>query len=249
MIQTVRSEWIKLRTVRSNIVMVGIAILIPVAIVLLTVSFIDIFSVTDVTLTEVIAGSGTMSVMVLGVVGVLCVTQEYSQGTIRLTLAATSSRLRVYGSKLVVVATLAAMVMLIVIAVCRTLGAAILEGRDVTTVVGYDGEFAVYGAMVVVAMLVAMLGCAAGTLTRNPPGAISSLLLWPLVVEGIVGGVLSLVIDGWKQDWLPFQSGLSGLQVSVYDLEFGRWGAIGYFALWVLAVTLLAVRLLKRRDA
>jgi len=249
MIATIRSEWLKLRTVRSNLVMIAVALLIPIAIVLLTASFIDFTGVSDTTIAELLVGSGTSSVMVLGVIGVLAVTQEYSQGTIRITLAATPNRLRVYAAKVMVVALLAAIVAAVVIGICRLAGVAILEGRGFVGELGYDGEAEVYGALVVMAMVVAMLGCAAGTLTRNPPGAISALLLWPLVVENIVGGVLGVLIDGWKQDWMPFQTGLSALSVSVHDLEFGRWGSIGYFSLWVGVLSVVALRLLGRRDA
>jgi ABC-2 type transport system permease protein len=249
MISTIRSEWIKLRSVRSNLVMMGVALFVPMAIVLLTVSFMDVLSVSDVTIAELLAGSGTFSVMMLGVVGVLSVTQEYSQGTIRITLAATPRRVRVHLAKIAVVVAVSVVIMAIVILLGRLAGAAILDSRGFDGTLGYDGEGAVYGALLLISMVVGVLGCAAGTITRNPPGAISALLLWPLVVESIVGGVLGVLVDGWKQDWMPFQTGLNGVLVSTHDLEFGRWGSIGYFSLWVAALSLVAVRLLRRRDA
>ena len=94
MMSIVRSEWLKLRTVRSNVTLAIVAILLPLAITLLTAVFIKIRDVDDSTIPAVLLGSGTMSVLLMGVVGVLVITQEYSQGTIRLTFAATPHRSR-----------------------------------------------------------------------------------------------------------------------------------------------------------
>ena len=85
MIALIRSEWIKLRTVRSNITMSCFAVALPLLITLLTTAFIGIDSVDDQTVSAVLSGSGSLSVLLFGIIGVLAITQEYSQGTIRLT--------------------------------------------------------------------------------------------------------------------------------------------------------------------
>jgi len=132
MIATVRSEWIKLRSVRSNLVMAVAAVILPLAITLLSVSFMGADNIDSETLSSFIANTGSLAVLLVGVVGVLCITQEYSQGTIRLTLAATPSRSRVYLAKLIVAALFGAALIAVIIAVAVGAGSAILEARDVS---------------------------------------------------------------------------------------------------------------------
>jgi len=249
MIATVRSEWIKLRTVRSNLVMAAAAVVLPVAITLLSVSFMKTGNIDSETLSTFITNTGSLAVLLVGVVGVLCITQEYSQGTIRLTLAATPGRTRVYIAKAVVAALFGAALIGFVIAVAVGVGSAILEARDVPGPHTADTSGVSFAAMIVMGALVAVLGMAIGGLTRNPPGAITTLILWPLLVEGIVGGLLSMAMDEDVRKWMPFQSGFNAMFLYAPEHGFDRWTAIGYFAAWTLVVSVLAERSLSRRDA
>jgi ABC-2 type transport system permease protein len=249
MIATVRSEWIKLRTVRSNVTTSVVAVLIPLAISLLSVTFMGENNIDSGTLPGFIVGSGSVAVLLIGVIGVLCVTQEYSQGTIRLTLAATPSRPRVYLAKAVVVATIGAALTGAIVLVGNVVGSAIIGARDVPALDSNPDAAPAFLAMILMGAVVALLGMAIGALTRNPPSAITILVLWPLLVEGIVGGLLSLAFEDNVARWMPFQSGLNSMFLELPDDGFGRWGSLGYFAAWVLLVMVLAERSLKRRDA
>lgn len=249
MIATIRSEWIKLRTVRSNVTTAVVAVLIPLAISLLSVTFMGENNIDSGTLPGFIVGSGSVAVLLIGVLGVLCVTQEYSQGTIRLTLAATPSRPRVYLAKGVVVALLGAALTGLVVLIGNVVGSAIIDARDVPALDSNPDAAPAFLAMILMGAVVAVLGMAIGALTRNPPSAITTLVLWPLLVEGIVGGLLSLAFDDDVARWMPFQSGLNSMFLELPEDGFGRWGSLGYFAAWVLFVSLIAERSLKRRDA
>ena len=249
MIATIRSEWIKLRTVRSNVTTAIVAMVIPLAISLLSVTFMGENNIDSGTLPGFIVGSGSVAVLLIGVLGVLCVTQEYSQGTIRLTLAATPSRPRVYLAKGVVVAVLGAALTGLVVLIGNVVGSAIIDARDVPALDSNPDAAPAFLAMILMGAVVAVLGMAIGALTRNPPSAITTLVLWPLLVEGIVGGLLSLAFDDDVARWMPFQSGLNSMFLELPEDGFGRWGSLGYFAAWVLFVSLIAERRLKRRDA
>jgi hypothetical protein len=48
---------------------------------------------------------------------------------------------------------------------------------------------------------------------------------------------------------MPFQTGLIALQLEDSDMDFGRWGSVGYFGLWILGLSLFAHTVFKRRDA
>jgi ABC-2 type transport system permease protein len=249
MIATVRSEWIKLRSVRSNVTTTIVAVVIPLAITLLSVTFMRTSGIGENTLSDFVLGTGSIAVLLIGVIGVLCITQEYSQGTIRLTLAATPKRTRVYLAKFVVMALVGALVTGFIILASTTVGSIILESRDVSGPHTGPDSGSAFVAMILMGSLVALLGMAIGTLTRNPPSAITTLVLWPLLVEGIVGALLSLAFEDNVTRWMPFQTGLNSMFAELPEGGFGRWGSLGYFAAWVLLVTVLAERGMKRRDA
>ena len=249
MISLIRSEWLKLRTVRSNITMTCFAVALPLAITLLTTAFIGIDSVDDATVSAVLLGSGSLSVLLFGIIGVLAITQEYSQGTIRLTLAANPRRTRVYVAKAIVLAILSGGLTAFIVLVGNNVGEAILDSRGAVGKLSNSDMGQAYLALIALSVVVSLLGMAIGTLTRNPPSAVTVLVLWPLLLESLIGGLLSIAISDEIFKWMPFQTGLTALQLEDYDLEFGRWGSIGYFGLWILAVSVFALARFKRRDA
>jgi ABC-2 type transport system permease protein len=249
MIALIRSEWIKLRTVRSNITMSCFAVALPLLITLLTTAFIGIDSVDDQTVSAVLSGSGSLSVLLFGIIGVLAITQEYSQGTIRLTLAANPRRTRVFVAKGIVLAILSGGLTAFIILVGNTAGEAILDSRGAVGKLSNDKMGQAYLGMIILSILVSLLGMAIGTLTRNPPSAVTVLVLWPLLLESLIGGLLSIAISDEIFKWMPFQTGLIALQLEDSDMDFGRWGSVGYFGLWILGLSLFAHTVFKRRDA
>ena len=249
MIALIRSEWIKLRTVRSNITMSCFAVALPLLITLLTMAFRNIYSVDERTVSAVLLGSGSLSVLLFGIIGVLAITQEYSQGTIRLTLAANPRRTRVFVAKGIVLAILSGGLTAFIILVGNTAGEAILDSRGAMGKLSNDKMGQAYLGMIILSILVSLLGMAIGTLTRNPPSAVAVLVLWPLLLESLIGGLLSVIINDEIFKWMPFQTGLIALQLEDSDMDFGRWGSVGYFGLWILGLSLFAHTVFKRRDA
>jgi ABC-2 type transport system permease protein len=249
MIALIRSEWLKLRTVRSNITMACFAVALPLLITLLTMAFINVDSVDERAVSAVLLGSGSLSVLLFGIIGVLAITQEYSQGTIRLTLAANPRRTKVYVAKGIVLAILSGGLTAFIILVGNTAGEAILDSRGAVGKLSNDKMGQAYLGMIALSILVSLLGMAIGTLTRNPPSAVTVLVLWPLLLESLIGGLLSLVINSIGFEWMPFQTGMNALRLEDSELDFGRWGSVGYFGLWVLALSLFAHTVFKRRDA
>ncbi len=249
MIALIRSEWLKLRTVRSNITMACFAVILPLAITLLTTAFLNVNSVDDRAVSSVLLGSGSLSVLLFGIIGVLAITQEYSQGTIRLTLAANPRRFRAYVAKGIVLTILSSGLTAFIILVGNTAGEAILDSRDAVGKLSNGDMGQAYFAMIVLSVLVSLLGMAIGTLTRNSPSAVTVLVLWPLLLESLIGSLLAVATSDEVFKWMPFQTGLNALRLEDYDLDFGRWGSVGYFGLWIFGVSLFALARFKRRDA
>ena len=160
MIALIRSEWIKLRTVRSNVTTAIVAVAIPLLITLLSVAFMKTSSIDESTLSDFVLGTGSIAVLLIGVIGVLCVTQEYSQGTIRLTLAATPGRTRVYVGKATLMALVGAALTGFIILASLVVGSLILGSRDVPG--SHTSMSAGLTSMVLMGALVALLGMAIG---------------------------------------------------------------------------------------
>ncbi len=244
-----RSEFLKLRSVRSNLMMALAAAGLPIAGTVLVSIFISIENVEATTIPRMIGSSGNVSMLIIGILGVLCMTQEYSQSTIRLTLAATPNRYSVYLAKLLVVFVTMAVLMTSVILVCIAAGNAILSARGYTGDTTHPNAQAAYLALVAVSVMIGFLGVGLGAITRNPPSAIAIILLWPLLVEILIGNIVASVFSRNILDWLPFGAAIQTTFLEVDDLKFGRLGSLGYFGLWVMAVVVIGQIVLRRRDA
>src|SRR5699024_161180 len=108
MLNSIRSEWIKFRSVRSTLLLLGaggaLTVLFAVLIARDLARDQQTFHLTDIS-----AGSN-IAVYLFGALGVQIIGQEYRFNTIRSTFLATPKRLRVYLAKMIVVsAAVAAM--------------------------------------------------------------------------------------------------------------------------------------------
>lgn len=245
MIDALRSEWIKFSTLVSNWVMVAIAVAFPLVIVGLTAGF-SSSAPEGSELAELIAGTGVVSALLLGALAILSITAEYGHNTIRPTFAALPDRWRALFAKPLVHVGLSAAVMAGVVVVGWLLGATIAEGDQ-----ALDGEGVrlILVGIVLLAIGLTLLGFGLGSLLRNTPLAICILLLWPLLVEGLLGGLLTVI--GWDGAlrWLPYQAGFQMINRFPEDDSLGRLGGALWFFAWVVAIVALGVWRAHRRDA
>jgi hypothetical protein len=110
----------------------------------------------------------------------------------------------------------------------------------------YDSAWQVLFAFSAVCVLFALIGFALGALLRNSPGAISTLILVPLLVEGILVGLLSAVFKIDISRKVPFTAALNSVSINP---DGSRWSLVGYFGIWCLGLSILAALFMKRRDA
>ena len=222
---------------------------LPIAGTVLVAVFISLENIDGATIPRMIGSAGNVSMLITGILGVLCMTQEYSQATIRLTLAATPNRYSVYLAKLLVVVFTMAVLMASVILVSIATGNAILSARGYADDTTHPNALVAYAALVAVSIMIGALGIGLGAITRNPPSAIAILLLWPLLVEILVGNIVASVFSRNVLDWLPFGAAIQTTFLEIEGLKFGRLGSLGYFGLWVLAIVVIGQVVLRRRDA
>ena len=135
---TIRAEFIKIRTVMVHWVLTIIAVVFPIVITVLVTIFGDFGDSFDDVSTDVagfIVALGVVTAMLLGAMAAISITSEYAHNTIRPTFAATSSRLRVHASKLIVNSAVLAVVCAFAVFVCWFIAQLILSARGPSAIV------------------------------------------------------------------------------------------------------------------
>lgn len=252
MINVLRSEWIKLRTVTMNWVLGIIAFAFPIVVTLLTAVFTDDTGFSADDLVQVLTGTVVVTALLCGVMAAASITSEFGFGTIRPTFAAVPRRWRVVVGKGVVVVTAATALVTIVLLLGVFVGRPLAEGQGAT--INFDSAPNAVPALIgaaVLAGLLSLAGYGLGLLTRSTPAAIAILIVWPLMAEGLIGGLIG-VITGWENvgQWMPFEAGI-GLVLVDAD-SFGGPGRVMagfYFGGVAAALAAIGAVTVNKRDA
>jgi hypothetical protein len=114
----IRSEWIKLRTARSNLVLLVLSAAVPVAFTILITATVRSSDVDEQDRFSLLLAGALVGYLLIGVLGVLIIGQEFRHTTIRVTFTAEPRRARVMAAKAVVVTATSLVVGVIAHAVC-----------------------------------------------------------------------------------------------------------------------------------
>jgi ABC-2 type transport system permease protein len=196
-------------------------------------------------------GVVVFGVPVLMILAALTVTGEYGSGMIRTTFAATPNRTLVLVAKGVVAAVFsgayAAVMVIAAIVVARLAAPPLIGSQPVTE----PDTWRTVGAVALYAAVAAVLGVAVGALLRASAGAVALLLLWPLVVEPMLGNLPN--VGSEVGPYLPFANAFLFTRVAwlfpVYDMGWGELGSLLYFTAVAAVVFLAALVVTDRRDA
>ncbi|QJU52265.1 ABC transporter permease [Herbiconiux sp. KACC 21604] len=250
-----KSEWIKLTTLRSTIWAYVILVVLQVAMGVL-ISF-TMPEATGVDATGVAVQSGasaavfaaTLGVMfnqlVISVLGVLVISGEYGTGQIRSSLTAVPRRLPVLWAKALVFAVTSFVVGLVAIVIAYAVTVPLLDARGYTSSL-LDPE--VWAHLVGAAGYLALIGLVAfflGAVLRHTAGGIAAAVGLLLVVPT----VLSFITAEWATvlgQWLP---GVVGQTLFFGGNVFEPWQAVLVMLGWIAVVATPAAILLSRRDA
>lgn len=249
---TIRSEWIKLRTVMVHWVLVIIAVGFPILVATLVALFTDIRSgtVDSSELAELVVGLAIVSSMLLGTTVAISLTAEFGHNTIRPTYAATPARARVLFAKVVINTVVVALIMFVTVMVSFLIAQVILSARGTTISLGDDETLTPLLLVVVLGILVSWFGFGLGLIIRNAPATVSILLLWPLVVESLLALVLFLLRAEGAQKYLPYQAALSATTQDEGSVDIlGRPGGQILFGIVALAIIGVGTMLDAKRDA
>ena len=253
---TLRSEWIKMRSVRSttwtlvamSLISVGIAVIAGVA---------DSNQWSHMSLAEQLIFDPTkkslqgllFSQLVIGVLGVLVVSAEYGTGTIRATLAATPNRPRVLATKAAVFAAVALVVGQLLAFGAFFVGQALMSPAPHASL----GQPGVLGAVIGAGLMIPVLGLFAlgiGTIVRHTAGAITTFVAAMFVLPLIVGALPSSVANPIMK-FLPFKIGdtMTSVQHVNTGSAFPPWVGFALLCGYALIALVVGGILMVRRDA
>ncbi len=189
-----------------------------------------------------------IATLAIAVLGVLCISSEYSSGMIRTSLIAVPKRGRVLAAKSLVFAVVTFVVGEVTSFTAFFVGQALISGHAPHAALGDPGVArAVVGAGLYLTAL-AVLSVAAGTLLRHPAAAIACLI----VVLFVLPAIAHALPDSWRNavnEFWPTQAGgqIASVYHSAHTLQ--PWSGFGVMCLFVAIVYAIAWTLLDRRDA
>lgn len=251
----VRSEWIKLRSVRSTVWSYAIVVLVSIALALLmssTISMENMGPIPPEVQPTIVLQASTFGVffgqLVVSVLGVLIISGEYSTGMIRSTLSAVPRRLPALWAKAIVLFVATFAVGLVSTFGAYAVASPILASKGIEADLLGDGVLtALLGGSLYLA-LISVFALGIGTILRNGAGGIAAVLGTVLILPT----VLQIIPATWAQDASPYllsNAGtvLFGLPTS--DAALDPWQAMLVVLGWTIASLVVAAVLLRRRDA
>ncbi|GGR66963.1 ABC transporter [Streptomyces aureoverticillatus] len=252
--QVLKSEWTKIRSVSSTVWTLGLAVVVTIAlgtlISILSKNDYDNLSREDkITFDPTFISFAGMSLGQLAMIvfGVLVVSNEYSTGMIRTSLAAVPQRATFLFSKVAVATALAFVVGLATSFASFFLGQAMLG--EYRAQIGDPGVLrAVIGGGLYMT-LIAMFSMGVAAMLRSPMLSLGILMPFFFLISNILGNVGATKKVG---RYLPDQAGSKIMQVKTpFDdsTPYGPWGGLGIMVAWTAAALIGGYLLLKKRDA
>ncbi len=191
----IRSEWLKVITLRSNLAIMGLT----AAVSGLATWAIARFVTDSITTTSELFTFPTVFVAVFAATaGILMFSSESQHGTLTPTMTGQPSRIVVAASKATVAAAVGMLLVLVSMGAAAA-GSAIGGNAlgETSTMLGDGGRAVLFGS------LAASLGLGIGMITRQSAAAISGLLAWWLLVENLI----SLFVSETYTRFMPFAAG------------------------------------------
>jgi ABC-type transport system involved in multi-copper enzyme maturation permease subunit len=260
--RVLNSEFIKFRTLTSTLILLGCTVLVIVGFGALnawgTGQFAD-QATRDPQAAAAIASQGgdiavgvptaglDFAVLILGSLGVLLMSSEFTTGMARSTFAAVPKRLPAFGAKAVVVVVASFLVTAVSSVLAGLVALPILASYDLELDLGSSQSIKLILVKSLYVALVAAIGLALGSIIRNSAGGIMSL-----VGLFFVAPIALLIIQGDVSEeirkYLPGNTVEPLTAVTHMPETLEAWQAALVLGAWVVLPLVLAMVLLKRRD-
>jgi ABC-type transport system involved in multi-copper enzyme maturation permease subunit len=246
-----KAEWIKLWSVRVNVLGIAAA---AVGLVLLGVLF-SAFGNTDqgprgnvADSVSLVFGGITLSQLIIGVLAALFVGSEYASGLIRTTFGAVGRRTRVLRAKAIVFGAATWLAMTIGAFGAFFAGSAVYGGDLASHSIGDPGVLRAVLSAGFYGACVALIGIAVGFLLRSTAAAIG-VLIGLLMLAPVLVGLLPGTIGDTLTKILPSKAGDAMMSVTSPDDLLSPWFGFAVLVAWVVGLLAIAGVALRRRDA
>jgi len=259
-----RSEVIRMFSLKSTGILLAIAVVLYVAIAVIGTWGIGslLQSMGDVSEMEGMSsiaepgfasetiGSGLVfSQLILGVLGVLLFSGEFTTGSAVSTFLASPRRLRVMSAKIVLIVLLTGLTQLASSLIAFVVAKPIAEKYNLVLEFGSQSFQSVlwYGTLAVI--MAALIGLALGVLLRTSAGGIT-VLAGVFFVLPIIMAILGAIVD-WSQNisaFLPDQLGMSLATPLGTPTDLELWQQLSGIAGWIIIPLALGAVLLAKRD-
>ncbi|MBN9629516.1 MAG: ABC transporter permease subunit [Actinobacteria bacterium] len=262
--RVLRSEWIKLRSLRSTFwTLISVVVLVVGFAALLSFSIPSATTLVSesgprgagLDLSSIVATAATFGLrfaqLVVAVLGVLVISGEFSTGMIRSSFAAVPHRFPVLAAKAIVLFAVSFVIGLVSLAASWSIAIGVMSGK------GYHRElfeastlWSILGGAVYVG-LVAVFALGLGTIIKASAGGISAvvgvLFLLPILVQVAVGLLPKVT---WLADWSHYLlsnngDGMAGLANGTLE----PWQNVLTVVIWTAVSFIGGAILLQRRDA
>lgn len=195
-------------------------------------------------------GVSGFGVMVLMIMATLTVTSEYRFGIIRTTFQATPNRSRVLVTKALLTGAYAAMLTFVLGLLAYLIAKPLAGDAGRQMSLSSDADWRALYGLAIYAFLAVVLSVGVGALVRQSAAAISLIVLWPLLIETLLGSFGSFGRN--VQPFLPFANinrFLGEDTASAAHWHWGPWGGLIYFIVFTAIVFGAAVVVTNSRDA
>jgi ABC-2 type transport system permease protein len=255
---TLRSEWTKIRSVRSTywtlFALLAVSVGIGAAISGGTAASWSHTTAADRATFDAtqasIAGLFYLGQLVIVVLGAMVFTAEYSTGMIRTSLTAMPRRVTVYVAKAAVFALVAVVVTLAAAFIAFFLGQSLLASTHESATLSQPNVLrAVIGSALYVT-LCGLFAFAAGAILRHTAATITSIIGLLFVIPILV----HLLPHSWYIDvdrWLPDAAGRA-ISATVPGQDpnlFSPWSQFAVFAVYTVVLLVIGAVLFRKRDA
>ncbi|TBN57102.1 ABC transporter permease [Glaciihabitans arcticus] len=250
----IRSEWIKLRSLRSTIWSYAIVVIVSLGMAFLLSStlgnsdFGPLIDSPERTLLQAATFGTTFGVLVVAVLGVLVISGEYTTGMARSTFTAVPKRLGALAAKAVVLFVSTFVVGLI---------SSVASGALAFFVLASNGVHPEITGEVVTGVLLASLYLAAvslfalglGTILRSSAGGIAAALGVLLLLPTILMVFASVTQAEWAANLIPYLLVNAGEAMILPSADgLALWESALTVGLWAAVPLAIGAVLLKRRD-
>jgi hypothetical protein len=238
-----RAELLKLRTTRTFLGFVTVALGLSLLIAVLVAAIPDDLTIDDARDLLTVDTSG-LFVLLLGAIGM---TGEWRHRTITSSVLAAPDRIRLLAAKVLAYAAAGALLSLVVTVTVAAVSSTILSARGFPTA-GIGDVFDVLWRNLLIAALFGAIGVATGAIVRNQVAAVVGLIIASFVLEPALAAAVPDI-----ERFLPFGGAASSILGGTFedevdaDLLSPALGALVLTA-WAAGLSVLGAVLLKQRD-